>query len=219
MLIKEYATDDVMENARSVGNDFILHIPKSHKETITTDSGIEFFVDPKWNEVQHRAHTGRLVSAPKKLEGTLPKGCDVWFKHNVNVLKRKGATPQLLKDGYYWLRYTDDYEDNINNQALCYRDSDGSIKALGWNTIVEPFGSIDEEVKSSFFEVVSFKERKMNLGRVVALTDRVKEMFGITVGDVIYYKNNQMYEILIDGKKHYRVRPQGILGLWEDQKK
>ena len=213
---KEYSPTEFMEKARSVGNNFILFLPKSHEDTITTAGGLQLFSDPKWSEADKRAYSARMVSAPKELEDKIPRGCDIWFKHNMVAIKRDKVTDHMLKDGYYWLPYTDSYENNINNQAIAYRDTDGSIKTLGWFTLVKPYGSTDEDVKSSVIEVVSFKEKAMNLGRIFSISDNAKNMFGVDVGDIIYYKKNQRYRVEIDGETYYRIRPQGILGQWEE---
>jgi co-chaperonin GroES (HSP10) len=218
MLVKEHGVNNEMENAQAVGNEFIIRIPKTHVDVQETEGGLKLYRDPKWDEASLRAHYAYVVSAPKALP-EVPKGCRIWFKHSVSPLERKQVTPQVLKDGYYWMVYDGSYENNINSQAICYEDENKDIKTLGWFTLVEPVGSMDEEVKSSLFEIATFKKTKMNLGKIFSISDNAKEMFGVDVGDTIYYKNNQRYEVQIDGKTYYRVRPQGILGQWLEEEK
>lgn len=216
---KEYSTDELMETASAVGNNFILFLPKTHNDTIETDGGLQLFSDPKWNESHMRAYHARCISAPQSLQGVVPKGCDIWFKHNMAKIKRDGVSDKMIRDGYYWLPYTDSYEDNINNQAIAYRDKEGNIKTLGWFTLVKPVDSMDEKIESSVLELVSFKKRQLNLGKIFSISDNAKELFGVDVGDTIYYKNTQQYRVEIDGEMYYRVRPQGILGQWVGQEK
>ena len=45
---------------------FVVELDKQIKDTITTDGGLELYVDSKWNEFEHRVTAGPVVCAPLK---------------------------------------------------------------------------------------------------------------------------------------------------------
>ena len=45
---------------------FVVELDKQIKDTITTDGGLELYVDSKWNEFKHRVTEGPVVCAPLK---------------------------------------------------------------------------------------------------------------------------------------------------------
>ena len=45
---------------------FVVELDKQIKDTITTDGGLELYVDSKFNEFKHRVTEGPVVCSPLK---------------------------------------------------------------------------------------------------------------------------------------------------------
>lgn len=53
---------------------FIVSIPKKIQDTITTDSGLELYVDNRFNEFEHRSTSGEVVSSPLRYDTGVKEG-------------------------------------------------------------------------------------------------------------------------------------------------
>ena len=198
-----------LENAKAI-NRFIIKVPKTHKEEIEV-GGVKMYVDVKFNPHLHRVHYGTVVDSPNKLKGIIKKGSRIWFTHKVTALELEKTTkPQRLDGEYYYVDYDDTIENAINNQAFCYEDENGKIHPIGWFLLAKPTGTT-HELKSQFLHVITKKPIVQNIGVVTHINDRVKEYFGIDVGDEICYSDAQRYEVNIDGEIYYKVRASQIM--------
>lgn len=122
----------------------------------------------------------------------------------------RGAIGQVLTgdDDHYIVKYN---EEAINNQAIAYKSQDdGSIHPLtGW-ALLEPVEQEELKTKSDVIEVVELKEALPTKGRVAFTSSGIQDI-GLSVGDVVGFKENRDYRITIDGTEYYRTRTEDLL--------
>jgi len=186
-------------------NLFVVELEKTMNDTITTDSGLELYIDNRFNEFENRITEGPVVSVPFKYETGVKPGDTLYFHHLVVINE---GQPLTGDDNHYLVRYDEDHA--INNQAIAFKDSDtGDVHPLaGWSLLE----AIEEETvqESSIIEVVKLEEKLPTRGRVAFTSSGIKEI-GLSVGDVVGFKENRDYRITIDGKEYYRTRIADLL--------
>ena len=184
---------------------FIVELDKAINDTITTDSGLELYIDTRFNEFENRVTEGPVVAVPFKYETGVKPGDTLYFHHLV-VLKE--GQPLTGVDNHYIVKYNHDHA--VNNQAIAFKDQHtGVVEPLkGWS-LLEPVE--EEEVQESeIIEVVKLTEKPTTRGRV-AFTSFGIEALGLEVGDVVGFKENRDYRIKIDGKEYYRTRTEDLM--------
>jgi len=189
-------------------NLFIVELEKTTNDTITTDSGLELYIDTKMDdmgEFNHRVTEGPVVAIPFKYETGVKEGDTLYFHHLVVMQDGQRLTGQ---DNNYFVRY--DEEHALNNQAIAYKcQNTGEIKPLAGWSLLEPVEQ-EKKVKSDLIEVVSLKEELPTQGRVAFTAPWIEEL-GLKVGDVVGFQENRDYRIKIDGKEYYRTRTEDLL--------
>ena len=193
-------------------NFFVVELKKLVNDTITTDSGLELYIDTKHDdmgEFNYRVTEGPVVSSPFKYDTGVRVGDTLYFHHLVVM---QGGQVLTGVDDHYIVKYN---PEAISNQAIAYKCQDtGEIKPLtGWS-LLEP---VDEEdkTKSDVIEVVQLKEKLPTKGRVAFTSSGIQEL-GLKVGDVVGFKENRDYRIHIDGKEYYRTRIEDLLYVEND---
>ena len=188
-------------------NFFVVELKKLVNDTITTDSGLELYIDTKHDdmgEFNYRVTEGPVVSSPFKYDTGVRVGDTLYFHHLVVM---QGGQVLTGVDDHYIVKYN---PEAISNQAIAYKCQDtGEIKPLtGWS-LLEP---VDEEdkTKSDVIEVVQLKEKLPTKGRIAFTSSGIEEI-GLKVGDVVGFKENRDYRIHIDGKEYYRTRIEDLL--------
>jgi len=186
-------------------NLFVVELDKTIDDTITTDSGLELYIDSRFNEFENRITEGPVVSVPFKYETGVKPGDTLYFHHLVVINE---GQPLTGDDNHYLVRYDEDHA--INNQAIAFKDSDtGDVHPLaGWSLLeaVE-----EEEVQESeIIEVIKLDKKLPTRGRVAFSSSGIEEI-GLSVGDVVGFKENRDYRITIDGKEYYRTRVEDLL--------
>ncbi len=186
---------------------FVVELDKQTKDTIKTDSGLELYVDSKWNEFEHRVTEGPVVSAPLKHKTGVKKGDTLYFHHLVVMNEGQVLTGY---EKHYLVRY--DPRQTINNQAIAYKSAkSGHIHTLAGWALLEPVEQDEEPGASSdVIEIVKLEQPKVRKARVAFDAPWLEEL-GIGIGDVVGIKKNRDYEITIDGNKYFRVRAEDIL--------
>ena len=184
---------------------FVVELKKTLDDTITTDSGLELYIDTRFNEFENRITEGPVVAIPFKYDTGVEVGDTLYFHHLVVV---NGGQPLTGEDDHYLVRY--DADVTINNQAIAYKSAKtGDIHPLaGWSLLegVEE----EEEQLSDIIEVVKLKEKPVTKGMVAFQAPWVEEL-GLKVGDVVGFKKNRDYRIKIDGKEYYRTRAEDLM--------
>ena len=184
---------------------FVVELKKTLDDTITTDSGLELYIDTRFNEFERRITEGPVVAVPFKYDTGVEVGDTLYFHHLVVI---NGGQPLTGEDDHYLVRY--DPEHTINNQAIAYKSAKtGDIHPLaGWSLLegVEE----EEEQLSDIIEVVKLKEEPVTKGMVAFQAPWVEEL-GLEVGDVVGFQKNRDYRIKIEGKEYYRTRAEDLM--------
>lgn len=179
--------------------DFVVEIENKLQDTIKTESGLELFIETKFNEFERRTTEGVVVSAPLKHETGAKAGDTVYFHHHVVI---HGGSPLVEEDNHYLVNYDDNHA--ASSQAIAYKSKkDNIIRPLkGWS-LLEP---VEEDIErpSEIIEVVDLKEKVVTQG-VVSFPTPELELIGVSKGDVVGFKKNRDYRIRIDDKEYYRV--------------
>lgn len=181
---------------------FIVELKNNVNDTITTDSGLELYVDTRFNEFDYRVNEGPIHNPPARYETGAKPGDTLYFHHHV-VLDKGQIMPG--EEDKYLVFYNE--QQASTNQAIAYKDQEtGEIHQLfGW-ALLEPYEE-ETEKESEIIEVVKLKQSPVTKGKVAF---GVKEM-GLEKGDVVGFKKNRDYRIKIDGKEYYRVAATELL--------
>ena len=191
---------------------FVVELDKQIKDTLTTDGGLELYVDSKWNEFKHRVTEGPVVCAPLKHDTGVEPGDTLYFHHLVVLNEGQALTGH---EKHFLVRY--DAEHTINNQAIAYKSAkSGHIYTLGgWALLTPVEESPDPGEQSDLIEVVKLTESPVRKARIAFDAPWLEEL-GVSCGDVVGIKKNRDYEITIDGVKYFRVRVEDILYVEEE---
>ena len=184
---------------------FVVELKKRLNDTITTDSGLELYIDNKYDEFKNRVTEGPVVAVPFKYETGVKPGDTLYFHHLVVLNEGQVLTGD---DDHYIVRFDPDH--TINNQAIAYKDQHTGFVAplAGWS-LLKPIE--EEEVpESETIEVVKFDEKLPTKGTIAFMAPWIDEI-GVEIGDGVGFKENRDYRITIDGKEYYRTRVEDLL--------
>lgn len=190
---------------------FVVELKKKINDTITTDGGLELYIDTRHegSEFRNRVTEGPVVCAPCKYDTGVKPGDTIYFHHLVVVNDGQALTGC---DDHYLIRYDDNH--TINNQAIAYKCQDtGEVKPLaGWSLLEE----VEEEadLKSDVIDLGTVKKKSPTSGRVAFDAPWLEEL-GVHSGDVVGFKENRDYRIKIDGKEYYRTRAEDLMYIIE----
>ena len=188
---------------------FVVELEKQINDTITTDGGLELYMDTRHegSEFRNRVTEGPVVSAPLKHDTGVQEGDTLFFHHLVVLNEGQVLTGH---DKHYLVRY--DPEHTINNQAIAYKSKkSGHIYTLGgWALLTPVEEDADPGEQSDLIEVVKLEESPVRKARIAFDAPWLEEL-GVGAGDVVGIKKNRDYEITIDDVKYFRVRAEDIL--------
>jgi co-chaperonin GroES (HSP10) len=187
-------------------NYFVVELEKLINDTLVTDSGLELYIDHKYNEngeFENRVTEGPVVCSPFKIDTGVRPGDTLYFHHLVVM---QGGQVLTGDDKHYIVKCS---EEALSNQAIAYKDQDtDEIKPLfGWS-LLEPVE--EEEFPNDLIEMVQLTEKLPTKGRVAFESEELNDI-GVEVGDVVGFKENRDYRIKIDGKEYYRTRVEDLL--------
>ena len=189
-------------------NLFVVELDKKLHDTITTEGGLELYVDNRFNEFENRVTEGPVVAIPFKYDTGVEEGDTLYFHHL--VVLNDGQTLTGMKN-HYTVRY--DPEHTINNQAIAYKSKKtGEIKPLAGWSLLKPVEE-EKELKSNIIEIVDLKEELPTKGEVAFMSPWIEEL-GLEVGDIVAFQKNRDYRITIDGQEYYRTRAEDLLGVY-----
>ena len=185
---------------------FVVELEKQLNDTMTTEGGLELYVDARFNEFEHRVTEGPVVSPPIKHNTGVEPGDTLYFHHLVVLNEGQVLTGH---ENHYLVKYDPDH--TINNQAIGYKSSkSGDIHPLAGWALLEPVEQEELKTKSDVIEVVELKKALPTKGRVAFEAPWLEEL-GLKTGDVVGFKENRDYRIKIDGKEYYRTRKEDLL--------
>ena len=184
---------------------FVVKIDKRINDTITTESGLELYIDNRFNEFKNRTTEAPVVAVPFKYNTGVEVGDILYFHHLVVI---NDGQPLTGEDNHYLVRYDPDH--TVNNQAIAYKSAKtGRIHPLAGWALLEGVEE-GEKQESGVIDVVKLKDNPITKG-MVAFTAPWVEVLGLEVGDVVGFKENRDYRINIDGKEYYRVRAEDLM--------
>ena len=188
-------------------NYFVVELEKLINDTLVTDSGLELYIDHKYNEngeFENRVTEGPVVCSPFKIDTGVRPGDTLYFHHLVVM---QGGQVLTGDDNHYIVKCS---KEALSNQAIAYKDQDtGEIKPLfGWS-LLEPVEE-EKEFPNDLIEMVQLTEKLPTKGRVAFESEELNDI-GLEVGDVVGFKENRDYRIKIDGKEYYRTRVEDLL--------
>ena len=184
---------------------FIVTLETLIKDTITTSSGMELYIDTRFNEFENRVTEGEVTASPIKYDTGVKVGDTLYFHHLVVL---NNGQPLTGEDKSYVVRF--DPSGSINNQAIAYKSKETGevIPFCGWS-LLEPIEEEAEEPMGTI-HVVNLKEDPVLKGVVSFDTEELAEI-GVSKGDTVGFQKNMDYRISIDGKEYYRVHTERIL--------
>ena len=186
---------------------FVVELEKKVNDTITTDSGLELFIDTRFEmgEFNNRITEGPVVCVPLKYNTGVKEGDTLYFHHHVVI---NDGQPLTGEDNHYIVRYNPDY--THGNQAIAYKCQDtGKITTLAGWALLEAVDE-EEEFISDVIEVIELNDKLPRKGRVAFDTPWL-ESENVCKGDVVGFVKNADYRINIDGKEYYRTRIEDLL--------
>ena len=188
---------------------FVVELEKQINDTIKTDSGLELFIDTRFENGQfpNRVTSGPVVSPPIKYNTGVEVGDELYFHHLVVLNEGQKLTGE---DNHFFVNYSPDIA--LHNQAIAYKSQkDGKIRCLaGWCLLKAVEQKEDDD---SVIEVVSLKDDLPTKGEVAYLCQEGKDM-GLKPGDIVEFGQNRDYRITIDGQEYYRTRAEDLLGVY-----
>jgi co-chaperonin GroES (HSP10) len=186
---------------------FVVELEKRVNDTITTDSGLELYIDTRFEmgEFNNRITEGPVVCAPVKHNTGVKEGDTLYFHHHVVI---NDGQPLTGNDNNYIVRF--DPKHTIGNQAIAFKCKDtGEVKPIGGWALLESVDQEDEFV-SDVIEVIELNDKLPRKGRVSFDAPWLEEL-GVKKGDIVGFVKNADYRIKIDGKEHYRTRTEDLL--------
>ena len=189
---------------------FVVEIHKRTNDTIKTNSGLELYLDTRFDDFKHRTTEAPVVAVPFKYDTGVQQGDTLYFHHLVVMNEGQVLTGE---DNHFLVRY--DPEHAINNQAIAFKSKEtGEVTPLkGWSLL--EYVEEESDVKSDVIEVVELEEKLPKMGKVAFHSDELDE-YGLKVGDVVGFKENRDYRITIDEKEYYRTRLEDLLYVCEE---
>ena len=193
-------------------NYFVVEIPTRIKDTVTTDGGLELYIDNRFKEFENRVNEGKVVAAPFKYDHGVEEGDTLYFHHHVVI---NDGQPLTGHEDHYVVLYSHGPETPMASQAFAFKNQQGEIKLLsGWCLLEE----VDEpEVEqSTIVEAVSLEESPKLRGRVAFTSGEWMKDLGLEVGDIVGFQKNRDYRLKVDDKEYYRVRAEDLLYVEEE---
>lgn len=186
-------------------NFFVVEVEKTLQDTMTTEGGLELYIDTRFNEFEHRTQSGTVVAVPFKYDTGVKVGDELYFHHRVVLQEGQALTGY---ENHYLVSYHE--RDAVESQAIAYKCKDtGEVHPLSsWHLIEQIQDDRDEQ--SDTLEVVHLKDKPVTRGRV-CFENKFTEELGVKVGDVVGFKKNHDYDVLVDGKPYGRVATSSLM--------
>ena len=190
-------------------NLFVVKLESRLKDTISTDSGFELYIDSKFDDFKNRVTEGPVVCVPFKYETGVEEGDTLYFHHLVVLGGNNNGQIFTEEDNTYIVNY--DPINAIGNQAIAYKSKeDGKIRCLAGWCLLKSVEQEELQLKSDIIEIVDLQEKLPTKGEVVYTCKEADEL-GVVPGDVAGFKQNRDYRITIDGTEYYRTRAEDLM--------
>ena len=190
-------------------NLFVVKLESRLKDTISTDSGFELYIDPRFDDFKNRTTEGPVVCVPFKYDTGVEEGDTLYFHHLVVMGGDNNGQIFTEEDNTYIVNY--DPLHAISNQAIAYKSKkDDKIRCLtGW-CLLKPVEQKELSLQSDLIEIVNMEEKLPTKGEVAFACKEADEL-GVVPGNVVGFKQNRDYRITIDGEEYYRTRAEDLM--------
>ena len=190
-------------------NLFVVKLEKRLKDTITSDSGFELYVDARFDDFKNRTTEGPVVCVPFKFETGVEEGDTLYFHHLVVLGGNNNGQIFTQEDNTYIVNY--DPINAIGNQAIAYKSQkDDKIRCLAGWCLLKSVEQEELSLQSDIIEIVDLTEKLPTKGEV-AYTCKEADELGVMPGDIVGFKQNRDYRIIIDGVEYYRTRAEDLM--------
>ena len=190
-------------------NLFVVKLEKRLKDTITSDSGFELYVDARFDDFKNRTTEGPVVCVPFKFETGVEEGDTLYFHHLVVLGGNNNGQIFTQEDNTYIVNY--DPINAIGNQAIAYKSQkDDKIRCLAGWCLLKSVEQEELSLQSDIIEIVDLTEKLPTKGEV-AYTCKEADELGVMPGDIVGFKQNRDYRITIDGVEYYRTRAEDLM--------
>ena len=190
-------------------NLFVVKLEKRLKDTITSDSGFELYVDARFDDFKNRTTEGPVVCVPFKFDTGVEEGDTLYFHHLVVLGGDNNGQIFTEEDNTYIVTYNPN--NAIGNQAIAYKSQkDNKIRCLAGWCLLKSVEQEELSLQSDIIEIVDLTEKLPTKGEV-AYTCKEADELGVLPGDVVGFKQNRDYRINIDGVEYYRTRAEDLM--------
>ena len=190
-------------------NLFVVKLEKRLKDTITSDSGFELYVDARFDDFKNRTTEGPVVCVPFKFETGVEEGDTLYFHHLVVLGGNNNGQIFTQEDNTYIVNY--DPINAIGNQAIAYKSQkDDKIRCLAGWCLLKSVEQEELSLQSDIIEIVDLTEKLPTKGEV-AYTCKEADELGVMPGDIVGFKQNRDYRIIIGGVEYYRTRAEDLM--------
>lgn len=170
--------------------------------------GVDIIIDTAFepHATENVTQDGVVLQPPSKLRGgervDLKAGDKVYTHH---FLCDEDQSLELEGKKFYQLAY-----------QMCYcRIREGKMKMLGdWNFIEPPKKEKEKTTNSGIIYNLAPASKEPQVGIARHINEKMRE-WGVSEGDSVYFTINSDYEILVEGKKYWRMRNVDIIGIKE----
>lgn len=194
--------------------DFIIHIPKKHRDTITTESGLKIHADHRFSSKETANTIFNVLETPLTYSGPIKKGFFIM------------VDPTLVMEQQYELT---GHQENINlvdrdknlykvNKSfiICYKEKIDS-KWIGYdeNIIVQKVNSVKpKEVKKNGLYLLESSKPKKEKGKAkVFITNKEIESQGVKSGNNIFIDDRFIVDIRIEGNRFSWAKNRHVLAM------
>jgi len=180
--------------------DFLVSLPKAFNDEMKLGDS-KIYIDPKYNEFQHRKMEAEILAVPEKYKTNAKVGDTLYFHHHVVIAGNGNG--QKIEDGVYVVRF--DPDNSHYTQAYAFKCKDtGNIELLSEWIFLNPEEQEKEEVTDSGIVMSTEKPSYNQYGYVLYDSPQTKEI-GLKSGDKVMIVKNADYEMNINDQKVYRV--------------
>ena len=178
--------------------DFWVRLPKAFKDELEV-GGTTIYLDPKWNEFEHRNLEAEVIAVPSKYDVPVEVGDTLYFHHHV-VISGNGNGQKVQDDIY---RVAFDPKNSRGTQVYAYKNKEGDIQLLSdWVFLVPE--EIEPEITSDIIELLPEKKEYNQFGTVMWDSPAINEA-GLKAGDRVFIAKNADYRMVVDGIELFRT--------------
>lgn len=190
-------------------NHYIIKVPEPYSETITTDGGVEIYLDKRFNARELANTEGEVIEIPALGKNCIPKGSKViidstiFIEQSYRKVKQESTFLADKKEGLYRV------DDSL---IFMYQEPrSDEWKCNGKNLFVEPI-EVEKKQKSSLIIEIDEVTQKYETGKArVAFTNDYLEKSDVQIGDTLFIKEERDIEYKLNGKTYWWIRNHDII--------